>query len=96
MLKFCFYLKSIFCLFANARSAPSMTSLLKVEHNSKILFTVQASKDPVMAPELNSDEQANCCSSCSYGTWHWIGVIGTIVLILTAVISVIIMMVIER
>ena len=72
-------------------SAPLMTSLLKAEHNSKILFTVQASKDPVMAPELTSDQQANCCASCSYGTWHWIGVIGTITLILVAVISVITM-----
>ena len=67
-----------------------MTSLLKAEHNSKILFIVQASKDPGV-PELTSDQQANCCSSCSYGTWHWIGVIGTIVLILVAVISVITM-----
>ena len=71
-------------------SAPLMTSLLKAEHNSKILFLVQASKDPGV-PELTSDQQANCCASCSYGTWHWIGVGGTIILILVAAISVITM-----
>ena len=68
--------------------APLMTSPQKAEHNSKILFVVQASKDPEV-PELTSDQQANCCASCSYGTWHWIGVGGTIILILVAVISVI-------
>ena len=67
-----------------------MTSLLKAEHNSKILFLGQASKDPGV-PELTSDQQANCCASCSYGTWHWIGVGGTIILILVAAISVITM-----
>ena len=68
--------------------APLMTSPQKAEHNSKILFVVQASKDPEV-PELTSDQQANCCASCPYGTWHWLGVGGTIFVILVAAISVI-------
>ena len=52
-----------------------------------MLFLVQASKDPGI-PDLKSDQMANCCDSCSHGTWHWIGVAGTIIVTLAAAITV--------
>ena len=53
------------------------------------MFEVQASKSEVVAPDLDPDDQVDCCSSCSYSSWHWVGLIGTIVIILGAVITVI-------
>ena len=89
-LKFCFSKNQNSCPFSNVLYRPLNDLLAKSWAHSKILFLVQASKDPGV-PELTSDQQANCCASCSYGTWHWIGVGGTIILILVAAISVITM-----
>ena len=73
-------------LFSTFCFSPFMTLFAKSWALSKILFLVQASEGPGI-PDL-TEQQANCCASCSYGTWHWIGVGGTIIVTLAAAITV--------
>ena len=95
VFKVLFFLKSKFLYFSHVLFRPHDDPTTKSWAQSKILFLVQAFKNPGV-PDLTPDQQANCCASCSYGIWHWIGLGGTIILTLAAAISVITRVIIQR